>query len=379
MSAQNYKIIIGFDDSQMAKLSKQFGGTFGTQKSGGGSGLGGNTALFKNLTKLGLIATASIGTLKGIEKLVSATASSSPILGTMLKLLNTGIMFILRPIGDFIGFFLRPVMILFLRTALKLYQEWGPILRKLGAVLGSSTVGVISEGINNSVSNISGILALLTDDWEKAAQITKESNERIGKKWVEFTADFESMDFKLPSMEQLTFGFKVMVKKLTNFATSLPEKIKNSLGFLADSFTSILSSASIAVSAGFGSFISFFGGLETNLSVLYADVILPGVTVISEFFNTMITSITDIITMTVNAISRFFQEIVNFFTTIPQQIMSNILPQTTTQQPAVSGQANPVGLNINFYDTIISGIEDAVEFGEGLSDTIHKTIAGTSS
>jgi len=378
MSAQNYKIIVAFDDSQMAKLEKQFSGTFGAQKSGGASGLGGNTTLFKNLTKLGLIATASIGTLKGIEKLVSLSVNSSPILATMLKLLNTGIMFILRPIGDFLGFFLRPLMVLFLRTAIKLYQEWGPVLRKLGAALGAGTVGIVAGGMKNFESNISGTLSLLTGDWEKAAQITKESSERIGKKWGELVTSFEGIDFKLPSIEQLKFGFEVMIKKLINFAFSLPEKIRNSLGLLVDSFTKLFPRVSAAVSSGLGSLISFFGGLETNLSTLYTGVILPGVNAIGEFFNTMTTSITDIITIAWDAITQFFQEIVDFFTTIPQQIMGSIFPQAA-EQPVTSGQANPVGISVNFYDTIIEGAESISDFGNEIASRIQDAVAGRSS
>ena len=46
-------------------------------------------------------------------------------------------MLILRPIGDFFGFLLRPIIIYFLRSvALPFYQTWQPIARKLGTYLG---------------------------------------------------------------------------------------------------------------------------------------------------------------------------------------------------------------------------------------------------
>lgn len=367
MSAQSYKIIIGFDDSQMQKLSKQFGGTFGTSKGGAAGGMGGNTALFKNLTKLGLIATASIGTLKGIEKLVSLTVNSSPMLGAMLKILSTAVTFILRPIGDFIGFFLRPMIVYFLRTiALPIYKEWGPIMRNLGAVLGADFFKPIESALTFLTTEISVRQQIL--DAEHTAVVTRNRDAML-----DFKAALQSVGDDLRS-GSISLDFTQLINRLsaqiTGALTGLGAGILGTLDFSginsstklwSDNFTKNITDIDNAFTTGFDSFISFFSNLETNLSVLHTGVILPGVAAIGEFFTTMTASITDIISTTWDAITQFFQQIIEFFTTIPQQIMGSIFPQVGTQQSVVSGQADPIGINVNFYDTIFEGATEGLE------------------
>jgi hypothetical protein len=75
------------------------------------------------------------------------------MLQQMLKLFNFGIMLIFRPIGDFFGFFLRPLIIYFLRSvALPFYREWRPILQKLGAFLGDQLADDLEEAGSHRTS-----------------------------------------------------------------------------------------------------------------------------------------------------------------------------------------------------------------------------------
>ena len=74
-----------------------------------------------------------------------------------------------------------------------------------------------------------------------------------------------------------------------------------------------------------------------------------------------------------------FQQIIEFFTSIPEMIMSSILPQAAPSAPAVSGQANAVGPTFNFYDTIIDSGEALVEFGEGLGSQLQDLFTGRTS
>ena len=96
----------------------------------GKTGAGGSIA--KNIAKLGVIA-IGVGSLVGlVSKVAGMLVDSSPMLKGMLKLLNYSVMLIFRPIGDFIGFFLRPIMIYFLRSiALPWYKQMRPIMQKL--------------------------------------------------------------------------------------------------------------------------------------------------------------------------------------------------------------------------------------------------------
>jgi hypothetical protein len=101
----------------------------------GKTGAGGNIA--KNIGKLSAIA-IGVGSLVGlVHKLTGMIVDSSPMLKGMLKLLNYSVMLILRPIGDFFGFFLRPLVVYFLRSiALPFYKQWRPIAQKIGSWLG---------------------------------------------------------------------------------------------------------------------------------------------------------------------------------------------------------------------------------------------------
>lgn len=64
---------------------------------------------------------------------------SSPVLKAMLKILNIGIMLILRPIGDFIGFMLRPLLIEFVKkVAIPAYKQGAKFAKEWGTKLGKA-------------------------------------------------------------------------------------------------------------------------------------------------------------------------------------------------------------------------------------------------
>lgn len=70
--------------------------------------------------KLAGVAAGAAGML-GLGKMI---IDSSPLMQTMLKLMNLGIMFTLRPIGDFIGTLFRPMMINFVKWSVGWYKMW---------------------------------------------------------------------------------------------------------------------------------------------------------------------------------------------------------------------------------------------------------------
>jgi len=116
------------------KVSKRAEGKFGNilGKLGGGKGM--KVAGAIGLGALGLASIAK----KGFQALVEA----SPMLKQMMKMLNFGVMMILRPIGDFFGFFLRPIFVYLLRKfIIPFYQTYLPIMQTLGTQLGEFVVG----------------------------------------------------------------------------------------------------------------------------------------------------------------------------------------------------------------------------------------------
>ena len=107
--------------AQEGDMSKMFGGKKGMAIAGG--------------------AIAGVGIMK---KAISLGIESSPMMQQMLKLWKFGIMMIFRPIGDFFGFFLRPIFVMLLRKfIIPFYQEYLPMMQKMGHDLGEKVAGFL--------------------------------------------------------------------------------------------------------------------------------------------------------------------------------------------------------------------------------------------
>jgi len=166
-----YTLKLLVDDSQVRALEQRLGkmmGLSGTttgagQGGGGGAGVGG---MAKNIAKLGAIAVGVTGILAIAKKMQSLVIESSPILQAMFKLFNTSLLFIFRPIGDFIGFFLRPLTIFFMRNiAIPFYRIAAPIMRQWGSSIGNGLVAFLSDPFGALTEWFSGF------DWKKALDI----------------------------------------------------------------------------------------------------------------------------------------------------------------------------------------------------------------
>lgn len=202
MSDSKYTLKIEIDDSKIREIEKRLMnivngkgglGEKATSASSGGS-------MMKNIAKLGTIAVGVAGLVMLVKKIAEITVSASPMFQQMLKLINFGVLLILRPLGDFFGFFLRPLIIYFLRSiVLPFYRLMRPIMQKLGTFLGMSVT-------QNVAGTLSGVWALITGDWEEVSRITSESNARIQAFWEGVSTDVSiwltSLD--LPSFSELT-------------------------------------------------------------------------------------------------------------------------------------------------------------------------------
>jgi|TARA_R110000824_G_scaffold356890_2_gene544190 hypothetical protein len=99
---------------------------------------------FVEKNKNGIIISAfSLGIFVGmLKKLLSV----SPMLQKMLEVMNLAFTLVLRPFGDFIGFFLRPIAMLMLATVMPFFKEAYPMLAKLGNLLGEGVAEFIKTG-----------------------------------------------------------------------------------------------------------------------------------------------------------------------------------------------------------------------------------------
>jgi hypothetical protein len=99
-----------------------------------------------------------LGALGGGMALGKMIIDSSPMFQQMLKLLNFGIMMVLRPIGDFFGFLMRPILLMLLRKfIIPFYQTALPVLQEMGDYIGN----VIAPVLERIIIGITGIGQLL--------------------------------------------------------------------------------------------------------------------------------------------------------------------------------------------------------------------------
>ena len=99
---------------------------------------------FLEKNKNGIIISAfSLGLFIGmLKKLLSV----SPMLQKMLEVMNLAFNLILRPFGDFIGFFLRPIAMMMLATVMPFFKEAYPMLAELGTMLGEGFADWMKTG-----------------------------------------------------------------------------------------------------------------------------------------------------------------------------------------------------------------------------------------
>ena len=87
---------------------------------------------------------------------------SSPLLKTMMSLFNTSIMLIFRPIGDFIGSFLRPIMLFFMKNIAIPFYKNSKHAMGLGEQWGKSALGFLLKPQETiSAAIISGLSDVL--------------------------------------------------------------------------------------------------------------------------------------------------------------------------------------------------------------------------
>ena len=146
----------------MGKAMGKIGNIMNMGQKGGIGGVAKGLGGAKGLMMLG----GAMAGIKIIQKGVQLAIASSPMMQQMLKLWKFGIMMIFRPIGDFFGFFLRPIFVYLLRKfIIPFYQTYLPLMQELGQTLGESVVGVLES--------IFGILHILNPLYTEQKDLLK--------------------------------------------------------------------------------------------------------------------------------------------------------------------------------------------------------------
>jgi len=182
----------------MGKAMGKIGNMFGAGKEGGVGGIMKGLGGAKGMMAIG----GAMASIKIIQKGVQLAIASSPMMQQMLKLWKFGIMMIFRPLGDFFGFFLRPIFVMLLRKfIIPFYQTYLPMMQELGQKLGED----VANGIMWILETLMGIRYVL--DWSYRAEVdAARQDERLAGtlhadlgKLVEGTSYSMTGEEKVPS------------------------------------------------------------------------------------------------------------------------------------------------------------------------------------
>lgn len=332
MSSDTYKLRVVIDDSKIKEIERRLSGLGGGQSTGSSSSVanafGGKGGMMKNLGKLAAIAIGVTAIVGLVKKITSLVVESSPMLQAMFKLFNTAILFIFRPIGDFIGFFLRPIMIFLLRNiAIPFYRVAAPLMRTWGAQLGTAVANFLKDPFKSLTDWFGGI------------------------KWIDI------------------LGIGGVVGILTNIAIAVG-LFNIDLGAIgagvSEQLTNLFNKTSTILGAVFGGFIS-------NIRGPIAGVV--------QFFTGVFTSITNALQPAWDALMGFIQGIIDFFKGIFEFLGGGFLGGDSGGGGRTPGSSRRGGgdivVNIDSINTTdLSGSSSGVQIGEDISKTIHKRVRG---
>jgi len=157
--------------------------------------------------------------------LASKIIDSSPLMQQMMKLLNFGIMLILRPIGDFFGMLMRPILIMLLRKfIIPFYQTVYPVFlswaRDINEITEAITGG--NDSINKTIID-TGKVAVATTGTGLTAITSLLKPKEIAK--IPALAENVLNPRNLPAVAGKT---PPELEKLKNIAKTLDPVIKKS-------------------------------------------------------------------------------------------------------------------------------------------------------
>jgi len=225
-------IEVKLSKGSISALAKAMGG-------GGGQAQGGKGGALAGLLKMGTKGTMLLGgigiAIGAILTVVKGLAGSSPMLKQMMKLMNFGIMMIFRPIGDFIGFLLRPIIVLLLRNfIIPWYKDAMPVMKAVGAFVGGTIAGGLAEFFANPTQviadGLTGLSDWATDNLNSMLDGTFDWAELADKIWE----GLKIVILNLPTTKIIQAAVDVIAKmdwsRLGTKWAEVGEKIKKAIG-----------------------------------------------------------------------------------------------------------------------------------------------------
>lgn len=369
--AETYTLKVLVDDSAVKALEQRLQGIMGIRGGTGGGQTGNQSDIFKNITKLGIIATGIAGLVTLVQKIADMTVSASPMLSAMLKLFDNVITLILRPIGDFIGFTLRPIMLFILQyIALPFYRYFTPFMQKYGTKLGDALLGIL---VGNPQTSPSGSTNKLGLDFGTAIQNFIDNVGGAAKLLKTIEDALNPQGF--------TTGVALYIQQWENLFNDI------SAGFteIKNAFTpvfGVINSTVKYVQDAWGSFINFFGKINASINPitdawnylydLFASGIGNGMKTIASawdklygFFAPIINDVTNIFMKAWQKLIDFWNAIINFVTN-PGKAVSDQVTKI------VGGASTQAGVSLSASDITIHPSANPLTNIENL--TIHTVL-----
>ena len=281
---------------------------YGKEKEAAESDLGDAKAAFSEQGKLGkglsamgefakkhaagiLIGAGAAGTLLKVLKM---EFDASPMFQQMRKLLAFGVNMILRPIGDFFGFLMRPVLIMLMRKLiLPWYQRMMPTMIKMGDDIGKMLSLMPDWAIENLFSNMT--FTPRDDDplFGKQGAFTKWAKELEDFDWDTAETDFKNALTGLIPSTPLAFGFDGITEAMGDWTK------------ITKFFAGVKSDVTGWVKERWGDFTKFF-------SIIKSDV----TTWVKERYDKFVSFITDTLGSVWTTLGTYWNNFVNFFASI---------------------------------------------------------------
>ena len=355
----DYKFVIELDDTKLDKSIKKMQDAFkkievqldpikkATSKLTGSSGGDGDKkqtslfeGMFKSLKSIGTSSMALIGIGTGIGALVSMIVDASPILQSMLKLLQTGIMLILRPIGDFIGFILRPIMILFLQTAvIPFYRTVYPWFKKYGNAIGEGLVSLLQGDIDP----LRDLVEEAIPKGERKEETEEEDRMSIFQKMAEdiktmFGNVLKYLDFTFlapltKAVDWAAIQLKHAWQAVVDFIIGIPEMLAESWGKFVEFIINVGAAITATLQPAWNQLMlwgtliygTVKGGLTTAWNTLTAmfSVIKSVIdSTIVPAWGRLVAWFMDVKTTITGTLSKVWKDIVTFFKSIADALKS---------------------------------------------------------
>ena len=291
----------------------------------------GGIADFLKRHKLGVF--LALGSMVVLGAIIKKAMDSSPMFGQMLKLWKFAIMMIFRPLGDFFGFFFRPILVLLLRKfIIPWYTTMYPVMIKLGNDLGIFVAGFIDwftdvgakiigffAGLGTGTFDVNSLVAMLIG--------TSTTGKNIGDTFIDiFTAKLIPSAFADNGNKVLSNSWDLFFGAISTILDTMRPFVVSAITFVGNVAKWLVSEGAKVVKWGWETIKAQMPFIKSVFAWLKEQA--PNIKILFETFMTSLTWIknkwTQLSTHLTNA-EIWLNAAVNNISTLPSRIWAKLL------------------------------------------------------